>query len=155
MKQTLTIAYQEYASLEALPEQDRALMQAAIRAADTAYSPYSHFCVGVAVLLADGTIVPGSNQENIAYPSGLCAERTAMFAASAQHPDQPFVSLAIVGRPADGALTAASPCGACRQVMSEYENRSGRPLRVLLYWNEGRVLAFDGVASLLPFSFTF
>ena len=83
----LTLTYSEYDSLQELPAADRALMQRAIEATDTAYAPYSHFHVGAAVRLADGTVVIGSNQENIAYPSGLCAERTALFSAAAQHPD--------------------------------------------------------------------
>lgn len=155
MKKSILINYEEYESVEALSIADRELMASAVAAADGAYSPYSHFCVGAAVRLVDGSIVIGSNQENVAYPSGLCAERTAMFAASAQHPGVAFEALAIVGRPEGGELTAASPCGACRQVMAEYEKRWGRPLRVLLYWAGGHVVVFEGVDSLLPFGFAF
>lgn len=154
MDKSYTIYYEEFASAQELPLSDRLLLEEAVAAAETAYSPYSHFSVGAAVRLADGTVVRGSNQENIAYPSGLCAERTAMFAASAQHPGKGFEALAIVARNAEGNLTPASPCGACRQVMSEYEQKSGKKLRIVLYWNQGKVLIFEGVDSLLPFLFT-
>ena len=121
-----------------------------------AYAPYSKFHVGAAVLLADGTMVQGSNQENIAYPSGLCAERTAIFAASAQRPDvRDYQALAIVGRNASGEYCEASPCGACRQVLMEYEKNQGHPMRVLCYLEGGRVRVFEKVADLLPFSFDF
>ena len=123
MKQkTLTIPYEEYSSIEELAEDDRALMEAAIDAVKGSYAPYSHFHVGAAVRLADGTVVKGANQENAAYPSGLCAERTAMFAASAQHPGVPFESLAVVCS-RDGMLmpNPGSPCGACRR------RRAARP----------------------------
>ncbi len=148
----LVIAYSEYDSLQELPEADRRLMQAAMEATQTAYVPYSHFHVGAALRLADGTVVRGSNQENIAYPSGLCAERTALFSASAQYPDQAVEALAVVGFH-EGAFTEASPCGACRQVMSEYELRYGNELTVFCYLEGGRIRRISGVKSLLPFAF--
>ena len=132
---------------------DRELMEAAIEATATAYAPYSNFHVGAAARMADGTIVKGSNQENIAYPSGLCAERTALFAASAQHPGTAVEALAIVGRNPEGMLTAASPCGACRQVMAEQQMRQDKKLRILCYQTDGKILVFEGVESLLPFVF--
>ena len=95
-KKTLTIPYEEYASIEELGEADRTLLEAAVDAMKGSYAPYSHFNVGAAVRLADGTVVKGANQENAAYPSGLCAERTAMFAASAQNPGVPFEAIAVV-----------------------------------------------------------
>ncbi len=154
MNKELTISYQEFESTSELPMGDRELMQRAIEAAEGAYAPYSGFRVGAALRLKDGTIVVGSNQENVAYPSGLCAERTALFAASAQHPDcRDYEALAIVGRDAEGRLCEASPCGACRQVMSEYEHAQGHPMRVICYIEEGRVRVFSAVADLLPFSF--
>ena len=152
-KKQLTIDYCEYASLEAMPAADRELMQHAIEATDTAYAPYSHFHVGAAVRLADGTIVTGSNQENIAYPSGLCAERTALFSAAAQHPHQAVAALAVVGRDAEGRLVEASPCGACRQVMAECEARHGRPIELFCYLQGGKIRRIIGVDSLLPFAF--
>jgi len=153
MQQTLTIHYQQLRRDE-LNSADAQLLQAAIEATRQAYAPYSHFSVGAALRLASGQVVVGTNQENIAYPSGLCAERTAMFAASAQHPGDAFDALAIVARRPDGALTAATPCGACRQVMSEYENLHHRKLHILLYSDDDKILVFDGVECLLPFIFT-
>lgn len=149
----LTLHYCEYASLEELPEAAQQLMRKAQDATLTAYSPYSHFSVGAAVLLADGTIVTGSNQENIAYPSGLCAERTALFSASAHHPDLAVVALAVVGRDAEGRLVEASPCGACRQAMAEYELRYGSKLQVYCYLQGGKIRQVTGIESLLPFGF--
>ena len=102
----------------------------------------------------DGTVVTGSNQENIAYPSGLCAERTALFAAGAQHPGTTIEAIAIVGRNQEGTLTGASPCGACRQVMAEVETRQGKKLRVICYFSDDKILVFEGVECLLPFIFT-
>lgn len=156
MDKTITIDYQEYDSTEALMPEDRGLMQRAIEATEGSYAPYSGFRVGAALRLKDGTVVIGSNQENVAYPSGLCAERTAIFAASAQYPQcRDYAALAIVGRNQEGQLCEASPCGACRQVLSEYEHAQGHPLRVLCYLDGGRVRVFSSVASLLPFSFDF
>ena len=149
----LIIDYQEYASREELPEADRALLDAAIAAVQGSYAPYSHFNVGAAVRLADGTVVKGANQENAAYPSGLCAERTAMFAASANHPGVPFESLAVVCS-RDGQLrpNPGSPCGACRQVMAQYEREAERPLRIIL-GSGGPILVFEGVESIMPLIF--
>ena len=155
MEKTLIVKYNEYDSMELLTVADRQLMQQAIAALEGSYAPYSHFHVGAAVRLSDGTVVCGSNQENAAYPSGLCAERTAIFAASAQRPDKrDYEALAIVGRNADGDLCEASPCGACRQVLLEYEQLQKHPLRILCYLEGGRIREFQSVKSLLPFSFT-
>ncbi len=156
MDKVHVINYQEYSTIDELEEKDRELMQRAIEATEGAYAPYSHFRVGAALRLKDGTIVVGSNQENVAYPSGMCAERTALFAASSQRPEmRDYESLAIVGRDADGRLCEASPCGACRQVMSEYEQHQGHPMRVICYLQDGGVRVFPSVAALLPFSFVF
>ncbi|MBR4197278.1 MAG: cytidine deaminase [Bacteroidales bacterium] len=152
---TIEIKYKQYPSPDALPAEERQLLGKAIQATSTAYSPYSHFCVGAAVLLANGEIVTGSNQENVAYPSGLCAERTAMFSASAQYPKVPMRKIAIVGKNADGELCAATPCGACRQVMSEYQDVAGENIEIILYSEGGTVLLFDGIDSLLPLRFSF
>lgn len=153
MEKTQTIHYQECKMAE-LAEADRKLLEAAIEATDTAYAPYSNFHVGAALRLADGTVVKGSNQENIAYPSGLCAERTALFAAGSQYPDSIVEALAIVGRNQQGVLTAASPCGACRQVMAEVETRQVKKMRVICYFSEDKILIFEGVECLLPFIFS-
>ena len=148
----LIISYKEYA-FDELSGEDRQLVEAAVGAMRNAYSPYSNFKVGAAVRLSDGSIVIGSNQENAAYPSGLCAERTAMFAASAQHPDLAIRSLAVAGG-LNGQLedVPASPCGACRQVMAQYQRKAGAPLSVLVVGAE-KVWKFDRVDDLLPFIF--
>ena len=151
---TLHIAYKEFASVADLPADDRTLMQAAIDATATAYAPYSHFHVGAAVRLAGGEIVKGSNQENAAYPSGLCAERTALFAAGSQHSHDAVVALAIVARNEQGQLVEAAPCGACRQVLLESQQRAGAAVRVLMYLDGGRIRMVDDAATLLPFSFS-
>lgn len=152
-KKTLTIPYEEYASIEELDAKDRALLEAAIAAVDGSYAPYSHFNVGAAVRLADGTVVKGANQENAAYPSGLCAERTAMFAASANHPGVPFESLAVVCS-REGTLmpNPGSPCGACRQVMAEYQKKYKHPIQIILVGSK-RIRKFSRVEDLLPFIF--
>lgn len=156
MDKTIVIDYQEYDSIDELPREDSALMQKAIGAIEGSYAPYSGFHVGAALRLKNGIVVEGSNQENVAYPSGLCAERTAIFSASAQYPQcRDYEALAIVGRNAEGVLCEASPCGACRQVLSEYEHVQGHPMRVICYLEGGRVRVFPSVVSLLPFSFDF
>ena len=136
-----------------LNAEERQLVEAAKQATDGSYAPYSKFRVGAAVRLKDGTIVTGANQENAAFPSGLCAERTALFAANAQHPDQPVVTLAIAARKGRQFLSQPiPPCGACRQVISGVEERYGIPIRILLYGTEG-VLVSESISPLLPLRF--
>lgn len=149
----IIIDYKEYASEQELEPQDQELAKAAHEALKGSYSPYSHFRVGAALKLADGTVVKGANQENAAYPAGLCAERTAMFAASANYPDVPFDTLAIVAADANGLCDEpATPCGNCRQVMAEYQSKYGRPLKIILL-GRAKVLKFAKVDDLLPFIF--
>ena len=149
----IRIVYTEYSSLEELNPEDRELAEAAVDAMGGAYAPYSHFHVGAAVRLSDGRIVRGANQENAAFPSGLCAERTAMFAASAQFPGKDMLSIAIAGGPL-GRLgpNPAAPCGACRQVMAQYQAKSGKPMSVL-FVASGKILKFNRVDDILPFIF--
>ncbi len=149
----LEIAYREYCSLDELQAEDRELALAAIDAMKGAYAPYSNFCVGAAVRLEDGTVVTGANQENAAFPSGLCAERTAMFSAGAAYPDKAMVSIAIAGGAA-GVLDSnpASPCGACRQVMAQYQTKGGKDMSIVLV-GEGKILKFNRVDDLLPLIF--
>jgi cytidine deaminase len=137
-----------------LTTQELALLDEARRATYRSYAPYSHFSVGAAVELADGTLVPGSNQENAAYPSGLCAERTAVFYAGSQYPDQPIRRLCIAARDTNGEFLPRpiSPCGACRQVMLEAEQRAGQPIEVMLYGTEG-IYFIHSIQDLLPLSF--
>jgi len=149
----IKIAYLEYRSLDELDVQDRCLAQAAIDATSQSYAPYSKFNVGAAVMFEDGEIVKGANQENAAYPSGLCAERTALFYASASRPDKAMTSLAIAASQ-NGKLcqTPATPCGACRQVMAQYQTKSGKPMSVLLVGVE-KIWKFSKVDDLLPLIF--
>ena len=139
--------------LEEMHPSMRELVEKAKAMTQNAYCPYSHYHVGAAALLADGQVITGSNQENAAYPSGLCAERTTLFAANANHPDTPVLALAIACY-TDGHFTkeVASPCGACRQVMLETEKRFGTPIKVILY-SEAGCYIFDSAADLLPLSF--
>lgn len=149
----ITIDFTEYFSPEEMEPQDRELVEAALRAREGSYSPYSKFRVGAALRLVDGTVVLGANQENIAYPSGLCAERTAMFAAGANHPGVAFDTLAIVGgNGAEVCEMPAAPCGGCRQVMAEYQRLYGRPLKVILIGTHS-IYKFSKVEDLLPLIF--
>lgn len=138
--------------LNEVPEEEQSLVHAAVKATEQAYAPYSKFHVGAAVLLADGTIVTGSNQENAAYPSGLCAERVALFHAGHQYPDVPVVALAIAAATGGRQVESISPCGACRQVLLETEQRYGRPVKVLLCGTD-EVVVVEDAASLLPLCF--
>ena len=151
--QEIKIAYREYESLEQLEAEERKLADAAIDAMKNAYAPYSGFNVGAAVRLDTGEIVKGANQENAAYPSGLCAERTAMFYASATYPDSIIESIAVTASQ-NGILCGnpASPCGACRQVMAQYQTKGGRPMTIILVGGK-KIWKFDKVDDLLPLIF--
>ncbi|MGI4835574.1 MAG: cytidine deaminase [Janthinobacterium lividum] len=156
-RRQLSLAYHEFAGPEHLAPTERRAWDAARAATQFAYAPYSHFHVGAALLLADGTIYQGTNQENAAYPSGLCAERTALFGlAGSQAASAPprVVGMSVAGRPAAGDFSPALPCGACRQVMLEYELRQGSPIWLLLPSLAGTVLRFECLADLLPFHFS-
>ena len=148
----LTVPMRAY-QWDELTEEQREVVAIAKEQTQNSYSPYSHFRVGAAAKLANGIIMRGANQENAAYPSGLCAERTALFAAGAQYPDQPVTKLAIACY-TDGHFTKepGSPCGACRQVMLETEHRYGGKMEVLLY-GEDAIYVFDSAADLLPLIF--
>ena len=130
-------------------------MQLAQEAANDAYAPYSNFLVGAALLLEDGSMFKGNNQENAAYPSGLCAERTALFALNANYPNKKIRLLAVTARRRDEtAFRPAMPCGSCRQVMGEYEYKQQEDIPVLLQAADGRFYRFQRTADLLPFQFT-
>ena len=149
----IKIAYREYGNIDQLEPKDKELAQAAIEALSGSYAPYSNFNVGAAVRMEDGEIVKGANQENAAYPSGLCAERTALFYASASRPDKAIISIAIVaGQNGVLCATPAPPCGACRQVMAQYQLKGGKPMIVILFGAE-KVWMFDNVDDLLPLIF--
>jgi len=124
------------------------------KALATAYAPYSRFFVGAALLMENGKVILGSNQENAAYPSGLCAERTALFAAGVQEPGVPVLAMAIVVARADGAeLSPAFPCGSCLQVLLEVEQRQKTAVKVYLKGSGKQVYEADGVSVFLPFGF--
>lgn len=143
----------QFCSMEELSVDERELVEAAIKATDNSYAKYSHFHVGAALRLADGSIVIGANQENAAFPSGLCAERSAIFAAQSQKPHEAITMLAIAARNSNGLMPdPISPCGACRQVMLEMEDRYQRPLEVLLYGTRG-VYRVQSVKDLMPLIF--
>lgn len=153
MKEKIIKIEYQFAQLEELSDEEQNLVKQAIAATNNSYANYSHFNVGAACLLADGRIVIGANQENAAFPSGLCAERTAVFAAQANYPEQSIKTIAIAAKNAMGFLKdPISPCGACRQVILEIEDRYKQPVRILLYGTEG-IYCFKSIKDLLPFSF--
>ena len=141
-------------SPDELSAEEQQLVEAAKKATTRSYAPYSHFHVGAAALLANGEIISGTNQENAAYPSGICAERTTLFYANSQHPQEAVKALAIAARTSEGHWTETpiSPCGACRQVMTETENRCGKPMKVLLC-SAQEVFVIESAKDLLPVSF--
>ena len=143
----------EFSSIDELTREDRRLAEAAVEAVANSYAPYSNFNVGAAVMFEDGEIVKGANQENAAYPSGLCAERTALFYASSSRPDIPIKAIALAAGQ-NGALckTPATPCGACRQVMAQYQSKSGVPMEILLVGAE-KIWKFSKVDDILPLIF--
>ncbi|MBR5043214.1 MAG: cytidine deaminase [Bacteroidales bacterium] len=151
--QQINIEFQEFASVDELNAEDRELAQAAIEGMKGSYAPYSHFNVGAAVRMSNGQIVRGANQENAAFPSGLCAERTAMFAAGAKYPDKDMLSIALAGG-VWGHITdePATPCGACRQVMAQYQAKSGKPMSVIMVGGK-KVWKFEKVDDILPLIF--
>lgn len=154
MQKNFQFAFRVLDSWKELDERTQSLVQKAFDALENAYAPYSKFKVGAAVLLSNGEIVLGNNQENIAYPSGLCAERVALFYAGANFPNEKVKEIVIVAK---GDLVAhdsiLSPCGSCRQVMLETENRQQKPMKVTLVNQNGSVLILDAVQHLLPFGF--
>ena len=154
MQKEYSFKFQLYPNLESLPTIDKSVVNKAFEAMEKAYAPYSKFKVGAALLLEDGQIIQGNNQENIAYPSGLCAERIALFHANAQFPEIAVELICIVAK---GDLMPISqlisPCGACRQVMLESENRQNKPIRIILVNQDNRTMCIDSAQNLLPFGF--
>ncbi len=155
MKKTqINISIEEYQYLEELTDIDKELVNRAKEATKSAYAPYSKFNVGAAVLLDNGEIITGTNQENSAYPSGLCAERVAIFYANSKYPNQ-AVSTIVVCAFYRGQFTPlpTPPCGSCRQVLLETETRFKKPIRVILYGSE-KILIIPKSEDLLPLCFT-
>ena len=153
IKQTISIPYTEFSDLSQLETTDRELVESAILSANDAYAPYSGFHVGVAIRLENGEIVTGNNQENAAFPSGLCAERVALFSAGAQNKDVAPQSMAIVAIK-DNEITEnpVTPCGACRQVFIETEMRYSKPFSLVLVGKK-KMCKFERATLLLPLSF--
>lgn len=140
-------------SMQELSENDRILVEKAREAALRAYAPYSKFNVGAAVQLSNGEIVTGANQENAAFPSGTCAERSAIFYAHSQYPDAAVKAIAITAyQDGDYVVNPCAPCGACRQAILEYETLAGAPIRVILAGRH-EVYIINGIAALLPLCF--
>ncbi len=154
MKQkNLIIGYEEYSAAKEMQSEERELLDIALKAAQNAYAPYSNFKVGAAVRLANGEIVSASNQENAAFPSGLCAERVALFYANSKYPGVPVVEMAITAiKAGEQCELPTYPCGACRQVMAESEQLAGKPIRVI-FGGRNVIQAVNSVEHLLPFVF--
>lgn len=146
--------FTEFTSEEEMKSEDRSLLQDARQSALDSYAPYSKYQVGAAVKLENGVIITGNNQENAAYPSGLCAERVALYYAQSKYPGVAVESIAITARSASFTVDEpVPPCGACRQVMAEYEGKQGRPMRVIMGGEKGKVIIAGGMDVLLPLKF--
>lgn len=142
-------------NLNDLDGESKALLEKAKEALPNAYAPYSNFHVAAAILLSDGSVVTGTNQENAAYPSGMCAERVALFTLSSQHPGKTIKKLVVLARLAnDAELAPASSCGACRQVMLEFEQRQGKPFEVIMQNQDRHWVKTASAETLLPFCFS-
>jgi cytidine deaminase len=147
----ISMSFEVFQNANELEEKDQFLLEKAREAMANAYAPYSDFKVGAAVELDNGIIITGNNQENAAYPSGLCAERTALLYASSQYPHQKIHSIAVITQ--STSEEPATPCGACRQSMGEYEIKFKSPIRVIMGSLEGKVVVSTNVESLLPLMF--
>jgi cytidine deaminase len=144
-----------YSTIEDLDSESKYLVHKAKEATSHSYAPYSKFLVATALILEDGTVVTGANQENASYPLCMCAERVALYAAASQYPGKKIMKLAIVAHKKNHKeLTPATPCGACRQVLVEFEHRQKKPLEVLMLGPDGKWIKTASAASLIPFDFT-
>ncbi len=150
----ITTTFEVFHSVADLSENIQTLMQQAIEIRKKAYAPYSHFRVGAAILLDNGKIVLGSNQENAAYPSGLCAERVAIYQAGAIYPEARIVTIAITAASdSNPTLSPIPPCGACRQSIAEYEFKQETPIEIYFMGESGEVYKSNSINNLLPLSF--
>ena len=149
---TISSNFEVYKSADDLPKEDKELLAAAKKAVKSAYAPYSHFNVGAAVLLQNGKIVIGNNQENAAYPSGLCAERVALFYANAKYPKVGVKTIAVSVKTDHQIINEpVSPCGSCRQVIAEYENLFESPIRIIMSGETGQIIVSDSIANFIAF----
>ncbi len=145
--------YYDSCLMDELTGEEKLLVERAREATRNSFAPYSSFHVGAALMLKNGKVIIGANQENSAFPSGLCAERTAVFAAQANYPDQPITMLAIAAADSNGLRSKpVSPCGSCRQVILQIESRYNQPIEILLSGTD-KILRFKSIKDLLPFSF--
>ncbi len=153
-KQKIEIPLEVFETVLELPKDIQELMNKAQQARENAYAPYSHFRVGAAVKLASGKIVVGNNQENAAFPSGLCAERVAIFSVGANFPDETITALAITVRAENRTVAEAiAPCGACRQSLAEYEQKQKSPIAVYFMGETGNIIKVGSINDLLPLGF--
>ena len=152
-KMKINITIHEYNNISQLTAEEQTLIRAALDAAEHSYSPYSGFSVGAAVLLENKKIITGNNQENAAYPDGLCAERVALFYANSSFPDVPVSCLAVAAKTVSGITDEpVTPCGSCRQALIEAENRFSKPLRIIMM-GKNKIQSVDSIRDLLPLSF--
>ncbi|WP_276165564.1 cytidine deaminase [Zobellia alginiliquefaciens] len=153
-KQNITFELSIFDSIDELSAEDNKLMNDAVAARGDAYAPYSNFQVGVAILLENGVVVTGNNQENASYPSGLCAERVAIFYAGAKYPGVGIQTIAITATSINHVLTdPAAPCGNCRQAISEYEVKQKKPIALMMMGEKGKVFKCNSMADILPLGF--
>lgn len=147
--------FETYKTLEELDNESKYLVHKAKEAAHHAYAPYSKFHVGAALILDDGTVITGSNQENASYPLCMCAERVALYAMTTMHQGKRIMKMAVVAHKKNHKeLSAASSCGACRQVMAEFEDRQGKPFEVIMHHTDSQWIKCPSASSLLPYLFT-
>jgi cytidine deaminase len=150
----IKIAFKEYPTLTELDKPAYDICLEAVKAMEGSHSPYSKFRVGAALRLQSGKIIYGSNQENVAYPSGLCAERVALFYWGANHADDPIEAMAVTASTDEFEISQpVTSCGSCLQVLAEYEKKQNKPIEIILFCNDGPVWVMNGVDSFLPFLF--
>ncbi|MBI3518142.1 MAG: cytidine deaminase [Bacteroidetes bacterium] len=154
-KLTILTEFEVYQSAKDLSKKDAELLLEAQKMVKSAYAPYSNFQVGAAILMENGKIIGGNNQENAAYPSGLCAERVAIYYAGAQYPNVGIKTIAVAVKSKNVIVNEPlSPCGACRQAIAEYENKSGKPIRIIMSGEKGQIYIAKSIESLLPLMFS-
>lgn len=143
-----------YSSVDELPNNDRELVERAKKVSKNAYAPYSQFYVGAAIRLSSNQIIEGSNQENMAYPSGMCAERVAIYYANSYHSEEEIETIAVTAFAKKFDVNhPISPCGACRQSMAEYELKQKKPIRLIMTGETGEVYVAESIETILPFMF--
>lgn len=152
--QNLTLHLTIYDSPDDLSQDDRALLAAALLAANHSHSPYSQFKVGAALQLASGKILTAANQENMAYPAGQCAESICLFRVGVQYPTETILTLAVTTPSSSNPDELLTPCGVCRQVISEYRNRQQSPIRILMRGTTGPIYQMSDIHDLLPLMFS-